>query len=150
MDPKELKTVFKMFDKNGDGRISRMELNESLKNLGIHIPEDELSRMIDKLDVNGDGCIDVDEFESLYKEIVGEQDEEEDIREAFNVFDQNGDGFITVEELRHVLGSLGLSRGRGMHDYEKMITSVDVDGDGRVNYIEFKKMIKTGGFRALH
>ena len=31
-------------------------------------------------------------------------DEEEDMREPFNVFDENGDGFISVE-LRSVLGS---------------------------------------------
>ena len=30
-----------------------------------------------------------------------------------------------------------------------MIQKVDVDGDGRVNYKEFKQMMKGGGFAAL-
>lgn len=31
-----------------------------------------------------------------------------------------------------------------------MISKVDVDGDGRVNFKEFKQMMKGGGFAALN
>ncbi|KAL2332214.1 hypothetical protein Fmac_019795 [Flemingia macrophylla] len=149
MDPQELKRVFQMFDRNGDGRITKQELSESLENLGILIPEKELSVMIKKIDVNGDGCVDIDEFGELYQTIMEERDEEEDMLEAFNVFDQNGDGFITVDELRTVLSSLGLKQGRTVEDCKKMIMKVDVDGDGMVDYKEFKQMMKGGGFSAL-
>ncbi|KAJ6941403.1 hypothetical protein NC651_007245 [Populus alba x Populus x berolinensis] len=71
------------------------------------------------------------------------------MREAFNVFDQNGDGFITVEELKSVLSSLGLKQGRTLEDCKRMIKKVDVDGDGMVNFREFKQMMKGGGFAAL-
>jgi len=149
MDPTELKRVFQMFDRNGDGKITKKELNDSLQNLGIFIPDKELTQMIDNIDVNRDGFVDIDEFGSLYQTIMDEKDEEEDIREAFNVFDQNGDGFITVEELRSVLQSLGLKQGRTIDDCKKMISKVDVDGDGMVDYKEFKQMMKRGGFAAL-
>ncbi|KAG6479281.1 hypothetical protein ZIOFF_062744 [Zingiber officinale] len=136
MDPSELKRVFQMFDRNGDGSITKKELQDSLKNLGIHIAEEELAAMIEKIDVNGDGCVDMEEFGILYQSIMDERDEdpEEDMREAFNVFDQNGDGFITVEELRSVLSSLGLKQGRTVEDCKKMISKVDVDGDGKLAY----------------
>ncbi|KAI8523351.1 hypothetical protein RHMOL_Rhmol13G0066300 [Rhododendron molle] len=52
----------------------------------------ELVQMIDKIDVNRDGYVDIDEFGALYQRIMEERDEEEDMREAFNEFDQNGDG----------------------------------------------------------
>ncbi|CDY09997.1 BnaC08g44540D [Brassica napus] len=71
------------------------------------------------------------------------------MKEAFNVFDQNGDGFITVDELKAVLSSLGLKQGKTLDDCTKMIKQVDVDGDGRVNYKEFRQMMKGGGFSAL-
>ncbi|PSR98309.1 Calmodulin-like protein [Actinidia chinensis var. chinensis] len=148
MDPAELRRVFQMFDRNGDGRITKKELNDSLENMGIFIPDPELTQMIEKIDVNGDGFVDIDEFGALYQSIVGERDEEEDMREAFNVFDQNGDGFITVDELRSVLASLGLKQGRTMEDCKRMIMKVDVDGDGMVNFIEFKEMMRAGGFAA--
>lgn len=153
MDPAELKRIFQMFDRNGDGKITRKELNDSLKNLGIIIPEKELFQMIDKIDVNGDGFVDVEEFGELYQTLMAEtnepEDEDDDMREAFNVFDQNGDGFITVEELRSVLSSLGLKQGRTVEDCKQMIMKVDVDGDGKVDYKEFRQMMKGGGFAAL-
>ncbi|KAJ1387857.1 EF-Hand 1, calcium-binding site [Sesbania bispinosa] len=149
MDPNELKRVFQMFDRNGDGRITKKELTDSLENLGIFIPDKELTQMIEKIDVNGDGCVDMDEFGELYQSIMDERDEEEDMREAFNVFDQNRDGFITVDELRAVLSSLGLKQGRTVEECKRMIMKVDVDGDGMVNYKEFKQMMKGGGFSAL-
>ncbi|CDY09996.1 BnaC08g44550D [Brassica napus] len=72
------------------------------------------------------------------------------MKEAFNVFDQNGDGFITVDELmKAVLSSLRLKQGKTLDDCKKMIKQVDVDGDGRVNYKEFRQMMKGGGFSAL-
>ncbi|KAG4385233.1 hypothetical protein AAZX31_12G049900 [Glycine max] len=149
MDPMELKRVFQMFDRNGDGRISLKELSDSLENLGILIPDKDLAQMIERIDVNGDGCVDMDEFGDLYESIMEERDEEEDMREAFNVFDQNRDGFISVEELRRVLASLGLKQGGTLDECKKMITKVDVDGDGMVNYKEFRQMMKGGGFTAL-
>ena len=149
MDPNELKRVFQMFDRNGDGRITKKELNDSLENLGIFIPDKELGQMIERIDVNGDGCVDIDEFGELYQTIMDERDEEEDMREAFNVFDQNRDGFITVEELGTVLASLGLKQGRTLDECKKMIMKVDVDGDGMVNYKEFRQMMKGGGFTVL-
>ncbi|GER32707.1 calmodulin-like protein [Striga asiatica] len=149
MDSNELKRVFQMFDKNGDGWITRDELSGSLENMGIFIPDDELALMIGKIDANGDGFVDMDEFEALYRNIIitGERDMdgEEDIREAFNVFDINGDGFITADELRSVLAGLGLEQGRAAEDCRKMIMKVDADGDGMVDFSEFKRMMRGGG-----
>lgn len=156
MDSSELRKVFQMFDKNGDGQITKKELGESLKNLGIYITDDELAATMDKIDANGDGCVDVEEFGRLYRSIVDDdggagekRDEDEDMREAFNVFDQNGDGYITVDELRAMLSSLGLKQGRTAEDCRKMISKVDADGDGRVDFKEFKQMMRGGGFAAL-
>ncbi|CAL4896467.1 unnamed protein product [Urochloa decumbens] len=156
MDSSELRKVFQMFDKNGDGQITKKELGESLRNLGIFIPDEELDATMGKMDANGDGCVDVEEFGKLYRSMVGEghggaekRDEEEEMREAFNVFDQNGDGYITVEELRSVLASLGLKQGRTAEDCRRMISKVDADGDGRVDFTEFKQMMRGGGFAAL-
>jgi len=149
MDVAELKRVFQMFDRNGDGKITKKEMQDSLQKLGIYISDQELTQMIDNIDINRDGYVDIEEFGSLYQTIMNERDEDEDIREAFNVFDQNGDGFITAEELRSVLQSLGLKQGRTFDDCKKMINKVDVDGDGMVNFKEFKQMMKGGAFAAL-
>uniref|UniRef100_A0A0D9W6M1 EF-hand domain-containing protein n=1 Tax=Leersia perrieri TaxID=77586 RepID=A0A0D9W6M1_9ORYZ len=163
-DAAELARVFEMFDRNGDGRITREELEDSLGKLGIPVPADELAAMIARIDANGDGCVDVDEFGELYRSIMagdsndgagvaaeeGNGDGDDgDMREAFRVFDANGDGYITVDELGAVLASLGLKQGRTAEECRRMIGKVDRDGDGRVDFHEFLQMMRGGGFAAL-
>lgn len=152
----ELKRVFSTFDKNGDGFITKQELRESLKNIRMFMTESEVEEMVVKLDANGDGLIDFDEFCILCKAIDDDDDgggeefkrlgeEGEILKEAFDVFDRDKDGLITVEELGSVLCSLGLKEGDKIEDCKAMIRKVDIDGDGMVNFDEFKTMMKNGG-----
>ncbi|KAG6492082.1 calmodulin-like protein 3 [Zingiber officinale] len=143
--PSELTRVFEMFDRDGDGRISKQELCDSLENLGIYIADAELAAVIERVDADGNGCVDAEEFAALYQTVMEGEAEEAEMREAFEVFDQDGDGFIAVEELRDVLGSLGVAQGRTEEACRRMIGKVDVDGDGRVSFVEFKQMMKRGG-----
>ncbi|MCL7047440.1 hypothetical protein MKW94_028304 [Papaver nudicaule] len=157
----ELERVFATFDKNGDGFITKQELGESLNNMGLFSDEIEVGSMVAKLDVNGDGLIDIDEFCELYDSIMGKKkrdkiseeeeeddgddlDEEEVMKEAFDVFDGDKDGLISVEELGVVLKSLGLKQGMRVEECKEMIRKVDMDGDGMVSFDEFKLMMKSG------
>ncbi|KAE8730559.1 Calmodulin-like protein 5 [Hibiscus syriacus] len=110
---------------------------------GPIISDKEVNQIIESIDVNGNGFMDIDEFGILYKTIVNEHNEEEDM------IDQNRDGFITFEDFRSVLSSLGLKQRRVIEDCEEMITKVDAAGDGKVNFMEFKQMMKGGGFTTL-
>ncbi|KAG6535485.1 calmodulin-like protein 3 [Zingiber officinale] len=145
--PAELTRAFQMFDRDGDGRISKQELCDSLENLGIYIADADLEAVIEWVDVDGDGCVDAEEFAALYQAVMEREAEEAEMREAFEVFDQNGDGFIAAEELQTVLDSLGVAQGGRTAEEEckRMISKVDVDGDGRVSFGEFKQMMKRGG-----
>lgn len=153
----ELRRVFATFDKNSDGFITKQELRDSLKNIGILLSMKDVEEMVERVDANGDGLIDPDEFCELYESMGGgggdgereEGGEGEAMKEAFDVFDGDGDGLISVEELRLVLSSLGLKEGKRLEDCKEMIRKVDMDGDGMVNFEEFKKMMKAGGKRLL-
>ncbi|TYJ25341.1 hypothetical protein E1A91_A07G043300v1 [Gossypium mustelinum] len=154
----ELKRVFATFDKNGDGFITKQELRESLKNIRVLMTEKEVEDMVVKVDANGDGLIDFDEFCILCQTMDGGTDAsgtrlkeddgmngEEELKEAFDVFDKDKDGLISFEELGSVLCSLGLKEGNKLEDCKAMIRKVDIDGDGMVNFNEFKKMMRSGG-----
>ncbi|KAF4367003.1 hypothetical protein CsatB_014132 [Cannabis sativa] len=157
----ELRKVFSTFDKNSDGFITKQELMESLRNIRIFMTEKEVEEMVLKLDANGDGLIDFEEFGLLCESMTGggggEQgkdevngneslfENEEDLKEAFDVFDRDKDGRISVEELGSILSSLGLKEGKKMENCKEMIKKVDMDGDGMVNFEEFKSMMKSGG-----
>jgi len=67
----------------------------------------------------------------------------EEAREAFAVFDRNGDGFIDAAELRSVLTSLGLQAGVAEAECQRMIDAYDGDRDGRIDFLEFVKLMET-------
>lgn len=64
---KELTETFKYFDKNGDGRISAIELGQVLRSVGIASTHEELDAMIREVDGDNDGFIDLAEFIQLNK-----------------------------------------------------------------------------------
>ncbi|XP_052198561.1 calmodulin-like protein 6 [Diospyros lotus] len=141
----ELKGVFATFDKDRDGFITKKELRDSFKNIGMSMTEEEVEEMVERVDANKDGLIDLEEFYELVGAEAAEGEGgggEAELKEAFGVFDGDGDGLITVEELRMVLGALGLKEGGRLESCREMIRKVDADGDGMVNFEEFKKMMK--------
>lgn len=152
----ELRKVFSTFDKNGDGFITKQELRESLRNIRIFMTETEIDDIVVRFDSNGDGLIDFDEFCLLTSESLGagregeeregnKEEEVDNLKEAFDVFDKDKDGVISVEELGLVLTSLGLREGKKVEECKEMIRKVDMDGDGMVNFNEFKRMMMSGG-----
>ena len=61
----ELVAAFKVFDKNGDGCISKMELKQVMAQLGENLTDEQLNDMMKEADVNGDGGIDFEEFKKM-------------------------------------------------------------------------------------
>lgn len=60
--------AWKKYDSNGSGNLDAMEMHRLLNDLGIAISEEEVHWMVDKLDRNGNGTVDFDEFASLFAE----------------------------------------------------------------------------------
>ncbi|XP_006339442.1 probable calcium-binding protein CML10 [Solanum tuberosum] len=144
----QLKLVFKLIDTNGDGKISPLELTEILLSVGHHqelkAAEELAEVMVKEMDCDGDGFVDVNEFLN----VMGvEKDEAKDIdeiiRQVFLVFDVDNNGLISAKELRRVLISLGCGNS-SVKECRRMIKGVDKDGDGFVNFEEFKQMMAAG------
>ncbi|KAE8668966.1 Polcalcin Bra n 2 [Hibiscus syriacus] len=57
----DLDRIFKRFDTNEDSKISSAELGEALKQLGSVTP-DEVTRMMNEIDTDGDGYISYEEY----------------------------------------------------------------------------------------
>ncbi|KAJ8648489.1 hypothetical protein MRB53_001512 [Persea americana] len=138
----ELEKVFSRFDANGDGKVSASELASVMRALGSPPSEDELSRMMMEMDSDGDGFVDLKEFVEFYGGGGGGGEDGKEIRDAFEMYDQNKDGKISAKELHRVLKSLG--ERCSVEDCSRMIRSVDSDGDGSVNFEEFKEMMSRG------
>lgn len=142
-DEDEIKSIFNRFDTNGDGKISEDELICVLKSFGSDTSPEELKRIMSEVDVNSDGTISLDEFVGFCKGITGESDgdgfNDNDLREAFKHYDLNNNGVISATELHWILSKLG--EHYTVEHCANMIKSVDSDGDGFVDFEEFKKMM---------
>ncbi|KAL5712486.1 translation elongation factor EF1B gamma [Ranunculus cassubicifolius] len=74
------------------------------------------------------------------------QEQITEFQEAFHLFDKDGDGCITIDELATVIRSL--DQNPTEEELLDMITEVDVDGNGTIEFGEFlnlmaKKMKET-------
>jgi calmodulin len=101
----------------------------------------ELQDMINEVDSDGNGCIDFPEFLTMMARKMKPTDTEAEMKEAFNVFDKDKDGYISPDELALVMRSLGEMLSD--KDIMNMIHEADVDGDLRINYDEFVKMMSS-------
>merc|ERR1712113_1338738 len=113
----EFKEAFDEFDKDGSGTISTKELLGVMRSMGQNPTEDELLALVMEVDINGDGTIDFEEFLGMMKSKANEADQESDLREAFKIFDRDKDGL------------------------DEFMREADVDGNGKLDYDEFVKMM---------
>uniref|UniRef100_A0A0E0L1X1 EF-hand domain-containing protein n=1 Tax=Oryza punctata TaxID=4537 RepID=A0A0E0L1X1_ORYPU len=143
--PDETERVFRKFDANGDGRISRAELAALFGSVGHAVTDDEVARMMQEADSDGDGYISLGEFAAISASPANDAAVEEDLRQAFSVFDADGNGVITPAELARVLRGIG--EAATMAQCRRMIDGVDRNGDGLINFEEFKLMMAAGGGR---
>ena len=56
----EVRRVFRIFDRDGNGLISAMELRYMVTNLGEKLTDDEVDEIIKHADIDGDGYISLD------------------------------------------------------------------------------------------
>lgn len=146
-DDAEMQKVFARIDADGDGRISPSELAAVSRAISPPATSShgrrEVAAMMDELDTDRDGFVDLGEFKAFHARGggrgggSGELDAE--LRAAFDVYDVDGDGRITAAELGKVLARIG--EGCSAEECQRMIASVDADGDGCVGFEEFKKMM---------
>ena len=52
-----MRSVFRVFDKDGNGYISAAELRHVMTNLGEKLTDDEVDDMIREADLDGDGMV---------------------------------------------------------------------------------------------
>ncbi|PAA85820.1 hypothetical protein BOX15_Mlig005972g2 [Macrostomum lignano] len=79
---------------------------------------------------------------SVARDAITSQLTEEQVaefKEAFALFDRDGSGSITVRELEVIMRSLGQNPSE--QELAEMIQSVDIDGNGEIDFPEFMAMM---------
>merc|ERR1711945_68332 len=63
----------------------------------------------------------------------------DEIREAFSLFDSDASGAIDVRELKAAMRALGFEVKN--EELKKMVTDIDNDGNGTIEFAEFLQMM---------
>ncbi|MBA0762354.1 hypothetical protein Gotri_011988 [Gossypium trilobum] len=149
-----LKEMFKTIDSDNSGTITLEELKQGLAKQGTKLTEYEVKQLMEAVssvskdsivqhymaDADSNGTIDYEEFITATMH-MNRMDREEHLYRAFQHFDKDNSGYITIEELEQALREYGMHDGK---DIKEIISEVDNDNDGKINYDEFVAMMRRG------
>lgn len=157
--------LFDQLDHDKSGSIDETELDIVLERLGLDDPEirsKQVSRLMLKLDVDGDGDVSREEFlaaaqdpafEAIFSSVQIEKERDELAEKCDALFDQldaDGSGSIGLTELDQMLERLGLSDAAERRQHaQTLMTDLDDDMSGEVDKEEFMKAVRRGAFDAL-
>ena len=143
----QLRKIYQQLDTNQDGVLQLSELEAGMdlfktwfrNNQG---KEPDWQKLVECIDMNNDGQVEWDEFMTAatnrYRLIM----DEENLRTAFDILDKDGNGQITLEELQECFQMSNLDehvgQGEGANLWKKMMTEIDKNGDGIIDFEEFK------------
>lgn len=102
----KLATMFKQFDKNGDGKLDKKEIQAGYEKQGKIISDEEVDEIFARIDIDGSGFIDYNEFIAATMD-MDEMLTSEKLKRAFAMFDKDGSGSISAVEIKDALGMTG-------------------------------------------
>jgi len=135
-ETEEYRKIFRYFDLDGDGRLSKEEFVKGFNRVMLHKEAQAVvENFIALVDIDGNGYIEYEEF------LIGAMDKERilsyrNLKKVFHNFDSDSSGKISKKEIKNLFGK----------ECEKMVTDkvweevvreMDVDGDGEVEFNEF-------------
>lgn len=131
----EIKQIFTLFDRDGDGKVELTELGTVLRAAGRLPSEAEISDL--KLSSNLKETFTFADLLSILSKLppVDAKSLRAALLDAFRVFDQAGSGEIGTQELRHIMTSLGEKLSE--EEAGEMVKLADPSGTGIIRYENF-------------
>ena len=122
-------SILGVLDQDNDGNIDPMELIQAIENLDLGIESDRVQKSR-KATTGRTASEIIDEL----LDIIDEQDKS--LANAFGDLDDDGNRMLSKEELVTKLDEL-LSEGLTEEEADRLMDTLDTDGDGNIDMIEF-------------
>jgi len=116
-----LEDTFKKFDKNSDGTVDRGEFSDVFSQLGTQLEKNEIDKLFDDLDTDGDGAIEFEEFSKWY--VGSEQRIEHEMKDLFDRYDYNKDGTISTNALIDLIKAAGIEDQEDIEQAEEFLSN---------------------------
>lgn len=124
---------------NKDGKLTKEELIVGYRPIFGEMTEVQVDQILNAADLDGNGSIDYNEWRTATLKFNSKISSSR-VKEAFDFFDKDGSGSISTSELREALGG---ATGYELSAFDKLIKEVDSDGNGEIDFEEFKKMMES-------
>ena len=134
-----IKRTFDLLDIDKDGNIDVKELERFILNQGMNIPQEELQLLVEKIDTNHDGKIQLSEFEEIMNKMMNNEDDESISKQIFSSLDRKEDKVITADELKYAFYCLGEIL---TDDEVRHLIQFASNNKDSVSYDEFFKLYK--------
>ena len=145
MDPKQVGLVKQGFGLFAEGgKLPADGLAEAMRSLGANPSKTQMEEYNAEIAANNQADIDFPEFLTLMsrqkKKVQENGGEDEELAQAFKVFNRSQSGTVTADELVAFYKSIGQDVAED--DAADWVQDFDKDGDGMLNFEEFKSMMK--------
>lgn len=134
----EFEQAFNVF-RDDEGNIPNDKLYHIMKDLGVTIPDAELQMMIQDVDLDDNGSIDLGEFMAMMASHLGLEEPDES-KEAFKCMDSETQGQIKTEDMREVIAGLREAIGLSDEQVKNIFLELDPDNVGTVDFRRYKRV----------
>merc|ERR1719486_1516233 len=132
---KEVKEAFDLFDTDGSGAIDAKELKVAMQALGFEPTNQEITKMVQEIDVDGNSTVEFEEFIEMMEGKMSNKDPVEEMKKAFAMYDVDGKGKIVVGDMVRVAKELGENLSK--QELQDILDECDRDGSGTLTEDEF-------------
>ncbi|XP_065065076.1 neo-calmodulin-like [Rhopilema esculentum] len=136
----EIRQIFDVFDQDGNGVITANELRSILGSLGQSTTEAEVMDMVNSIDADGNGIIEFPEFLAMIHGKLPTAKSASEFGRIFKVFDVDNSSEINADNLKRMFRIFGQDFDE--YDISDMLAEADFDGDGKVGFEDFIKLMK--------
>ena len=140
---KSINKIFNLFNLSGNGKLSKEETYQGLKNYLNYSSKEKINKKVNKIfkniDNDNNGFIEYEEFAraALDKRIFLDENV---LRFTFDFMDKDGSGEISLNELKEIFGVKDDKESENL--LKEIIDKIDTDGNGEISFKEYNDMMK--------